>query len=174
MTFRMPHVVSLAACVAVSVTFVSSQPAYAAQKEQCFVKTNFKTIYKTAQLIGDVPNHELSQELTVADITYTNPDFKVRTEWAQVHADLIDGTGPHTGYFYDNHEDGSVTYGAFKGKVKTVANSDGSWQTSWEGTYDYLGGGGKFKALKGSGWYKGSVSSQNPEVREEGCEKVEY
>lgn len=151
------------------------QQAHAAQKkEQCFVKTNFKSVVRSVQQIGDVPNHELVQEQTVYDIKYTNPDFKTKSEWAMLHADLIDGSGPHSGYYYDLHEDGSVTYGAFRGRVKTVSNPDGTWEATWEGTYEYVGGSGMFKRLKGAGTYKGKASSSDPSGREEGCETVEY
>lgn len=165
------------ALFAASIMLVPSvfQAAHAAQKkEQCFEKSNFKSVGRSAQQIGDVPNHELVQEQTVSDIKYTNPDFKVRSEWVHLHADLIDGSGPHSGYYYDLHEDGSVTYGSFKGQVKTVANADGTWVSTWEGSYEYVGGSGKFKSLKGAGKYKGKASSSDPMGKEEGCETVEY
>lgn len=146
----------------------------AEKREQTFVKTNFRTLYKTVLPVGDVPNHEVVQEASLADIKYSNPDFKTKEEWAYIHSDLINGSGPHSGYFYDTHEDGSQTYGTFKGMVKTSSKTDGSWESTWEGTYEYRGGSGKFKHLKGSGKYKGKVSSQDPIVREEGRETVEY
>ena len=62
----------------------------------------------------------------------------------------------------------------FRGTVKTNSKADGSWESTWEGTYEYRGGSGKFKNLKGSGKYKGKVSSQDLTVREEGRETVEY
>lgn len=148
--------------------------AQAAEKhEQTFVKTNFRTAYKTALPVGDVPNHEVSQEANIADIKVSNPDFKIKEEWAFIQADTIDGTGTHRGHFFDNHEDGSTTYGAFEGKVKTTVKGDGSWESAWEGTYHYVGGSGKFKNIKGNGTYKGKAASKEP-AREEGKETVEY
>ncbi len=40
---------------------------------------------------------------------YSNPDFKVRDEWAYVQTDSIDGSGMQTGYWFGTHEDGSHT-----------------------------------------------------------------
>jgi hypothetical protein len=147
--------------------------ADAEKREQTCVKKNFRTASKTTVTIGDVPNHEVSQEMSVADMEFSNPDFKVKDEWTYIHSDTIDGSGTHSGYFMDTHIDGSTDYGAFKGAVKTTVKADGSWEASWEGTYQYLGGSGKFKNLKGSGKYKGKASSTEPAL-EQCRETVEY
>lgn len=146
----------------------------AEKRQQTYVKSNFRTGYKTAVPIGDVPNHEIAQELTVADMKYSNPEFKVRDEWAYVQTDSVDGSGTQTGYYVDTHEDGSHTYGTFKGTIKASSKPDGSWKASWEGTYQYVGGSGRYKNIKGSGKYKGSMSSEDPGGREEGQETIEY
>lgn len=160
--------ISLAAAVCLSLDVQAGE-----KREQTFVKTNFRTAYKTALPVGDVPNHEVTQEASLADIKLTNPDFKIKEEWTFIQADTVDGSGTHRGHFFDNHDDGSTTYGAFEGKVKTTAKADGSWESIWEGTYHYIGGSGKFKNIKGNGTYKGKASSKEP-TREEGKETVEY
>jgi len=147
----------------------------AEKREQTYVKTNFRTLYKTVLLVGDVPNHEVIQEANISDIEYSsNSEFKINEEWVYIHSDIIDGSGTQTGYFYDTHVDGSHTYGSFKGTIKTTSKADGSWEAVGEGTYQFLGGSGKFKNLKGGGKYKGKGSSQDPTWREEGRETVEY
>jgi hypothetical protein len=119
-------------------------------------------------------NHELIQEANIADIKVSNPDWKIKEEWVYVQSDVINGNGTQSGYFHDTHEDGSHSYGAFKGTIKTTSKADGSWEAVWEGTYQYLGGSGKFKNLKGGGKYKGKASSQDPAGHDEGQETVEY
>jgi len=153
---------------------VSALAGAADKKQQSYVKTNYRTAYKTAIPIGDVPNHEVAQEVSIADMKYSNPDFKVRDEWAYIQTDSVDGTGTQSGYFVDTHEDGSHTYGAFKGTVKTNSKPDGSWEVTWEGTYWYVGGSGKYRNIKGSGIYKGRMSSQEPGGFESGQETAEY
>ena len=143
------------------------------KKDQTYVKTNFRTGSKTVVVVGDVPNHEISQEMSVADIKYSNPDFKIKDEWTYIHSDTIDGSGKQSGYYFDTHQDGSTSYGTFQGNLKTTTQADGSWETTWEGTYQYVGGSGKFKNIKGSGKYKGKMSSKEP-GRNEGQETVEY
>ena len=51
-------------------------------------------------------------------------------------------------------------------------SSDGSWEATWEGTYKYTGGSGKFKNAKGGGTYKGRASSAG-DFREDAKETVE-
>jgi hypothetical protein len=151
-----------------------SQVTVAGEKrDQSFVKTHSRTTSKTTLLIGDMPNHELSQEMTVADVKYSNPDFKIKDEWTYIQSDTINGSGKHSGYYFDTHEDGSTAYGNFQGTVKTIFHGDGSWESTWEGTYQYLGGSGKYKNIKGAGEYRGKASSKAPVV-EEGRETVEY
>jgi hypothetical protein len=151
---------------------LSAIPAAAEKREQTYTKTNFRTASKSVIPIGD--GHELIQEVVVADIKYSNPDFKIKDEWTYNHNDLVNGSGPTKGFYVDTHEDGSQTYGDYVGTLKVVTKSDGSWEASWEGMYKYLGGTGKFKNIKGSGTYKGSMSSANPGGLETGKETVEY
>ena len=145
----------------------------AEKKEQTCVKTNLRTAHKTVVTIGDVPNHEISQELSISDLKCPIPDFKNMEEWAYIHSDMTDGSGNQNGYFVDTHEDGSKTYGDFQGTIKTTVKDGGSWEANWEGSYKYLGGSGKYKNIKGNGTYKGRMSSTEP-GKEESREVVEY
>lgn len=171
---KLPKVLITALLLIMATSF--SLIADAAEKrEQSYVKNNFRTLYKTVLPVGDVPNHEIVIEANTGDMKFSpNSEFKIKDEWVYIHSDLIDGSGTQTGYYYDTHEDGSHTYGIFKGTIKTSSKADGSWEAIWEGTYQYLGGSGKFKNLKGSGKAKGKASSQDPGGREEGRETVEY
>lgn len=147
--------------------------AAAEKKEQTYVKENFRTASKSSVMIGGVSNHEVGQELVVSDIKYSNPAFQTRDEWTLNQFDYKDGSGPHRGTYIDTHQDGSHTYGTYEGSQKTVVNADGSWESTWEGKYRYVGGTGKFKNIKGSGTYKGKASSKDS-PREEGRETIEY
>jgi hypothetical protein len=164
---------SIAAIFVMAVGSLSLLSEAAEKKDQTYVKTNFRTTSKTVVLVGEVPNHELRQEMTVSDIKYSNPDFKIKDEWVYIHADTIDGSGKANGYYFDTHDDGSTSYGSYQGTEKMTTQNDGSWEVIWEGTYQYLGGSGKFKNIKGSGKYKGKASSKEP-AREEGRETIEY
>ena len=164
-------VIAIIAAAALSIANLSV--AAAERKEQTYVKDNFTTGYKTSVMVGDVPNHEVGQELTLSEIKYSNPGFKAKGEWVYNQFDYTDGSGPHRGTFIDTHEDGTQTYGTYEGSQKTVVNSDGSWEATWEGKYRYVGGTGKHKNIKGTGTYKGRASTKDS-AREEGREVIEY
>jgi hypothetical protein len=147
--------------------------AAAEKKEQTYVKENFRTPYKTSVMVGGSTNHEVGQEMTITNIKYSHPAFRVVEEWVLNQFDNTDGSGPHRGTYIDTHEDGSNTWGTYEGMQKTVVNADGSWESTWEGKYRYAGGTGKFKNIKGGGTYKGRATSKEP-AREEGRETIEW
>ncbi len=156
---------------AASLTFVADA---AEKREQSYVKKNFRTLTKSVFTVDDAAKHEVTQEIGIADIEFSNSDFRVKEELTYTQSDLIDGSGTQKGYYLDTHEDGSRDYGTFQGTIKSTSKPDGSWEAIWEGTYQYVGGSGKYKNIKGSGKYKGKASSKDPSGREEGRETVEY
>ena len=147
--------------------------ATAERVEQTTVKSNPRIVSRNAATVPDVPNHEIGQEVQLSDIKFSSPAFKVKDEWVYNQFTYVGGSGPHRGMFIDVHEDGTQTFGTFDGGQKTVVNSDGSWTATWEGTYKYTGGSGKFKNIKGGGTYKGKASSAG-DFREDGKETLEY
>jgi hypothetical protein len=158
--------------IVVAFTMALNATAEAAEKrEQTYVKTNYITASKTTLTVGE--EHELTQEVVISDIKYSDPEFATESEWVYVHTDAVEGRGKQTGYYIDTHEDGTQTYGNFEGTIETTVKPDGSWESTWEGTYQYLGGTGKYKNIKGEGQYKGQASSEEP-AKEEGQEVVEY
>ena len=148
-------------------------PATAEKLQMTYVKKNFQTVTKSSTMIADGSNHEVKQEVQISDIAFSDPRFGSAQEVVYIVADEVDGSGPHRGHFIDTHSDGSQCYGDFEGATKTVVKADGSWISSWEGTYRYLGGSGICKGLRGAGKYKGGVSSTTP-AQEEGKEAVEF
>ena len=147
---------------------------YAGDKiEQTYLIDNYRTAYKSSVIIGDAPNHEIGQELYIADVRYSNPNFRIKECWLYHGFNYMAGSGPQRGTYIYKHEDGTQTYGSYEGTAKTVVNADRSWVMTWEGTYRYLGGTGKYKNIKGTGTYKGRASSTEA-PREEGREVIEY
>ena len=147
--------------------------AHAEKRDQTYVKTGNRSISKSAIALTESPNHEISQEVLLQNSKYSSPDFQVTEEWIYIQSDQIDGTGTHKGYYTYVLKGGEQTYGTFEGSHKTVAKEDGSWLTTWDGTYKYLGGTGKYKNIKGTGTYKGKVGSKEP-FHEEGRDQIEY
>ena len=145
----------------------------AEKKEMTYVKTYSKSVSKSTFAIDDVPNHEVMQEVLLQQSKYSNADFKPVEEWIHIHTDQTEGSGSHKGYFILILQGGEQTYGTFDGKHKTVTKDDGSWASTWEGTYRYIAGTGKYKNIKGTGTYRGRASPKEP-FYEEGRETIEY
>jgi hypothetical protein len=164
----------LAAVIVVAlVTGAFSPPAEAEKREMTYIKTESRSVSKSAVTLSDSPNHEVSQEVLLQKSKFSHPDFQVAQEWIYIHTDQLDGSGTHKGYYTFVHGGGEHSYGIFEGSHKTVARDDGSWLSTWEGTYRYLGGTGKYKNIKGNGTYKGKIGSKQP-FYEEGREQIEY
>jgi hypothetical protein len=170
MSISLKNAVVLSTIVAFTISVNSAADA-AEKREQTYIKNNFVTASKTTLPLGE--DREVTQELSIADIKYSDSDFNTKSEWAYIHTYTINGSGMQTGYYVDIHEDGTQTYGTFEGIIETTAKPDGSWKSHWEGTYKYVGGTGKFKNIKGDGEYNGQASSEEP-AREEGKEVIEY
>ena len=69
-------------------------------------------------------------------------------------------------------KNGDTDYGPYEGTHKTTFKEDGSFETTWEGTWKVTGGTGKFKNIKGGGTYRGKATAQGASSEWEG--EVEY
>ncbi|OGV76876.1 MAG: hypothetical protein A3I83_07060 [Methylotenera sp. RIFCSPLOWO2_02_FULL_45_14] len=72
---------------------------------------------------------------------------------------LFQGNGPHSGY-YTMSKDGNTTTALWKGDVTTVISADGTPQTSFKGTWEYVAGTGKYNRIQGKGKYSGYFTSK--------------
>src|SRR5262245_32424099 len=100
--------------------------------------------------IGDVPDH------VVGVVEFKGLTFFANGEVA-THAnsatfDLTKGSGSHQGYVVHYFDDGSTSIERYQGEAKLSA--DGK-RTTISGTFQCVGGTGRFKGLKGEGTYRG-------------------
>lgn len=113
-----------------------------------------RTVYHFAKVeampVGDVPGHVV----VLADQRgLTTTDTGEVGVWAsKVFLDLTNGIGPHQTYTVTTFEDKSTTVSRATGRTTEVA-ADGS--SSFEGTFTYVGGTGRFEGIAGSGSYHG-------------------
>lgn len=165
--------IAVAGVIAALTLFGFAPDSQAEKRDQTYVKSVYRSASKTTVPFSDAEGHEVAQELGIAVPRYSNAAFNVNEEWDFIHSDFVGGSGPQRGYYIYFLEDGEQVYGTFEGAVQTVASQDGSWKSTWEGTYRYVGGTGKYKNIQGTGKYKGSVGSKEP-FHEEGKETIEY
>ena len=100
--------------------------------------------------IGDVPGH------VVGVVEFKGLSFfadgEVATHTNPATFDLTNGSGPHQGYVVHYFDDGSTSIERYQGEAKLSA--DGK-RTAVSGTFQCVGGTGRFAGLKGEGTYKG-------------------
>ncbi|MEE9442705.1 MAG: hypothetical protein V3V99_08560 [candidate division Zixibacteria bacterium] len=73
-------------------------------------------------------------------------------------SDIVQGNGFHQGYVEFTKDDGT-TIAKWKGKITTTLAADGTKVTSFEGSFSYISGTGKFENIQGSGTYTGQFTS---------------
>ena len=71
--------------------------------------------------------------------------------------DYVKGNGPHWGYGRAVHPDGDVVFSKFEGKMTTTLSPAGKPITTFEGTFSFIKGTGKYENAHGGGTFKGKV-----------------
>jgi hypothetical protein len=100
--------------------------------------------------VGDVPGH------VVGVVEFKGLSFfadgEIATHVNPATFDLTNGSGPHQGYVVHYFDDGSTSLERYQGEAKLSA--DGK-RTVVSGTFECVGGTGRFAGLKGEGTYRG-------------------
>jgi hypothetical protein len=108
------------------------------------------TAQVTTHEVGDVPGHVVGV-VEFKGLTFF-ADGEIATHTNPAIFDLIDGSGPHQGYVVHHFDDGSTSIERYRGEARLSA--DGK-RTVVEGTFECIGGTGRFEGLKGQGTYRG-------------------
>ena len=82
----------------------------------------------------------------------SSPTARSRPHANPATFDLTDGSGPHQGYVVHHFDDGSTSIERYQGEARL--NADGT-RTSVSGTFQCIGGTGRFAGLTGKGTYRG-------------------
>jgi hypothetical protein len=104
----------------------------------------------TAVEVGDVPGHIVGVVELKGRTFFAGGEIATHTNPATF--DLTDGSGPHQGYVVHYFDDGSTTIERYQGAARLSA--DGR-RTLVEGSFECIGGTGRFEGLKGEGTYRG-------------------
>jgi hypothetical protein len=98
--------------------------------------------------VGDVPGH------VVGVVEFRGLSFfadgEIATHTNPAIFDLINGSGPHQGYVVHHFDDGSTSIERYRGEARLSGK-----RTVVEGTFECVGGTGRFEGLKGQGTYRG-------------------
>lgn len=138
--------------------FISSLAQAENKKLTVTAKRPLGEISKTVFTPGDVPNHEIAQNMYSYEITSPDPDFNGFKTTNFTQFDSIAGTGTHRGYSLWPLKNGDSVYVRFEGTHKTIVKDGGAWETPFEGRFEFVSGTGKYKNIKGSSTYKGKTT----------------
>ena len=104
----------------------------------------------TTVKVGDVPGHVVGV-VEFKGLTFF-ADGEIATHTNPATFDLTNGSGPHQGYVVHYFDDGSTSVERYQGEAKLSA--DGK-KTVVKGTFECVGGTGRFAGLAGEGTYRG-------------------
>jgi hypothetical protein len=125
-------------------------PAFAYAQDLGTSRRVQSTAKVTTVEVGDVPGH------VVGVVEFKGLSFfadgEIATHTNPATFDLINGSGPHQGYVVHYFDDGSTSIERYQGEAKLSA--DGK-RTVVSGTFQCVGGTGRFEGLKGEGTYRG-------------------
>ena len=110
--------------------------------------------------VGDTEGHSLYL-LKIEGFNESTGEHKfmdgTETVWFGI-ADYIKGNGPHTVYTKMSLND-NVVYAKAEGKSTTILSPEGKPVTTFEGSFTFTKGTGKYENIQGSCTYKGKLVS---------------
>jgi hypothetical protein len=152
---------SLSTAIAITGLVGLSEPSSAlAEKLDCSGVKRFKQlISREVVRPGDRPDRELVQlvRVTVWDNGAEETEYE--------HEDQVGGAGTHYGYSVVNRKEGERLWSKWEGTHYRVSKGD-TWEIRYQGVFRFISGTGKYKAIRGHGYYHGTgtVAGSTTEV----------
>jgi hypothetical protein len=103
---------------------------------------------------GDRPDRELAQFVRVDVLSSKNPEFDGVEQTVYGHTDTAGGAGSHSGYSMTTLKSGEKLWLRWQGTHYVVPKGD-AWESSYQGVARFIAGTGKYKAIRGGGYYQG-------------------
>jgi hypothetical protein len=104
----------------------------------------------TSVEVGDVPGHVVGVVVFKGFTFFA--DGEIATHSNPATFDLTNGSGPHRGYVVHYFDDGSTSIERYEGEARLRADRK---RTIVEGSFQCVGGTGRFEGLQGEGAYRG-------------------
>ena len=111
--------------------------------------------------VGDAEGHIISlSEFEGINVSTGKNKFMDGAQYTGMgFDDLVMGNGPHLGYG-NLSLNGDVVFWKHQGKTVTTLSPEGKPVTTFEGSYTWTKGAGKYDNIQGSGTYKGKLISR--------------
>lgn len=158
LTFKRPMIIFIGL---VLILHFSSSTSLAQQKTKIAGKHTFAYTNQTLIDVGDMEGHMilLSEFEGVNVSTGEHKFMDGAQDFGMTFADLVKGTGPYQGYGKFSLK-GDTVFWKHEGKSITTLSDEGQPFTTYEGTFTYTKGTGKYQNIDGSGTYTGKNISR--------------
>ena len=108
---------------------------------------------------GDRPDHDLKLSIRNHTISSRDPDFDGSQQTAYSLEDVYGGSGPIVGYFMYTLTSGEKLWAKFD-SITELTRPGSNWEVNYQGTFRFIGGTGKYAAIRGGGHYRGKVTAE--------------
>jgi hypothetical protein len=129
----------------------SSLPVYAAEKVSG-VNKDLQVLSEVNTMIPDKPGHTFKQITETWKSTGTGD---LANFWATAveQQDTIGGDTTARGYGICHNANGDLSYFSWEGTSKATPKEGGAFEMAGSGTFNWLGGTGKYQKISGHGTY---------------------
>ena len=107
---------------------------------------------------GDRPDHRMRQYVRLDVVSSKHPDWDGAESIVYGHTDTIGGSGTHRGYVVTTLTTGEKVWARWEGTEYLVPKGGDTWEVAFQGIFRFIAGTGKYKAIRGGGYYRGMAT----------------
>lgn len=119
-------------------------------------KKSKAALYREVIRPGDRADHELTLAIRTHAISSKSSDLDGSELTVYALHDEYSRAGSQLGYFLYTLKSGEKIWAKFD-SVNSVAGTGDSWEATYQGVFRFIGGTGKYTAIRGGGHYQGKV-----------------
>lgn len=133
-----------------------ANPSWAAESDCSGTKKSKATLSREVIRPGDSPDHELTLAVRTHAISSKSAVLDGSELTVYAFHDEHRRTGRQTGCFLYRLQDDERIWAKFD-SVNFFAGKGDSWEATYQGVFRFIGGTGKYTAIRGGGHYQGKV-----------------
>ncbi len=142
----------------VSLAAVPSYVLFAAEKQVTGTNIRGPLLSRTTYP-SNMPNGKVVLTIRRNSTRSDNPDWDGTEGVFYNLAIQTGGSGTDVGYVVRTHKNGDMSYSTYSGTTNVVSKPDKTWEATWKGSWESVGGTGRYAKLKGGGTYSGKANS---------------
>jgi hypothetical protein len=104
---------------------------------------------------GDRPDRRMRQFVRIDISSSKNSEWDGAEQTVYGHSDSVATEGTHAGYSVATLKSGEKVWAKFEGVHYVVSRDGNAWERHTQGVFRFIGGTGKYKTIRGGGYYLG-------------------